>query len=111
MDGSSVASINYSDVEIIKNAGSVVVAKLDPIGDVVSLNNETVQATKGASDYYWSAHGSGTYSMPQSFKYQVAAEGEQIVKHYPAVPFAGLYHRGFGEFKFSHVNSPHISDI
>lgn len=99
LDGSHVSSINYSNVKIVKNAGSDIVAKLDLIGESTPLNGELVQATKGASDYYWSAHGAGKYSVPQSFKYQVAAEGEQIVSLNPAVPFAGLYHRGFETVK------------
>ncbi|MDR1453829.1 MAG: alpha/beta fold hydrolase [Candidatus Margulisbacteria bacterium] len=93
-DGSAEQILSYDNIKIQNNISGDL-ARLEPLGEALLFNGQTVQAVSGSSQYYWSARGEGVYTVPQTFSYELELSGEQAVTAAPFVPFAGLYHRGF----------------
>ncbi|GBR77308.1 hypothetical protein NO2_1709, partial [Candidatus Termititenax persephonae] len=93
-DGTGQESLTYAGIRI-RGALTSGLAQLEPVGEPLLFNGQTVRAATGTSQYYWSAHGEGRYTVPQAFNYELGLTGGQVVTAAPFVPFAGLYHRGF----------------
>ncbi|MDR2430713.1 MAG: alpha/beta fold hydrolase [Candidatus Margulisbacteria bacterium] len=91
-------TLDYPNIRI-KNNSSGSLARLDPPGETMLFNGTPVRAVTGSSEYYWSARGEGTYTVPKTFSYELGVSGMQAVTAAPFVPFAGLYHRGFDRVK------------
>ncbi|MDR1998161.1 MAG: hypothetical protein LBQ83_07565 [Candidatus Margulisbacteria bacterium] len=87
-------TLRYDRIQI-RNNSSGDLARLLPLGEAILFNGQPVQAAAGSAEYYWSARGEGTYTVPRTFSYELGVSGQQTVTAAPFVPFAGLYHRGF----------------
>ncbi|MBU0581277.1 MAG: hypothetical protein KKA19_08875, partial [Candidatus Margulisbacteria bacterium] len=98
-DGSATTqSYTYNNINIQGSSGTAQ-AILEPVGEEIAVNGNTVRASAGSTDYYWAARAEGKYYKPTPITYQVDASGEQLVSVNPFVPFAMLFHRGFKEVR------------
>ncbi|MFH1542878.1 MAG: Ig-like domain repeat protein, partial [bacterium] len=94
-DGSPAIERDISPSVSLNNIGTSAQVILDPIGEEVLFNGQTIRAAEGSSQYLWEARAEGTYYPPLDYSYTLGLQGQQKAKIYPYVPFAGMLHRSF----------------